>query len=504
MACDSAVFGDFAISPTRPKAAHPIMLKQTLLYLPAQLFGPLAMFVAAVVWTHLLDAETYGAVSLVLAAQELVYMLTIAWWSLYALRYRGAAEGERREQLVAADNAVVFTGAVLQVIVALPLLSMLGVQTSPALVAASIVLFVTRSLLTHYSEIARSEQAIGTYTIAQLAGPLAGTLASFAGVKIFGGTATAALVGIAGAQTIGLLWTMIRLGIAPRVGMPEREVMREAIRYGLPVILVGLLGWVSTNGIRTIVERLAGAEALGLVSVGWGLGQRVSSVAAMLLTAAAFPIAVKRFESGDEDGALQQLALNGSMLFGLLAPTCVGVWLVADELVGLMIAEPFRVATVAVLPLAVLAGAIRNQRLHHFDQVFLLNAVTRRFIPFNIIEALGATVGTVIGIELGHDMVSMLVGATAGALFGTLLGAMVTAWIAITTYGLRPQWGAWGRILVACAVMAGTLSVIPWGPGAWALGGEVIVGLLTYGAALIALFPEIRAMLRSRLVRGTA
>lgn len=480
------------------------MLKQTLLYLPAQLFGPLAMFVAAVVWTHLLDAETYGVVSLVLAAQELVYMVTIAWWSLYALRYRGAAEDERRAKLIAADNAVVFGGALAQAIAAYPLLAMVGVDPSPALLLASTVLFVTRSLLTHYSEIARSEQAIGTYTIAQLSGPLAGTVASFVGVKMFGGTATAALVGIAGAQTLGLVWAMSRLKIDFRPRLPDRDILRDAVTYGLPVIFVGLLGWVSTNGIRTLVDRMVGAEALGLVSVGWGLGQRVSSVAAMLLTAAAFPIAVKRFESGDEEGALQQLALNGSMLFGLLAPTCVGVTLIADELVGLMIAEPFRAATIAVLPLAVLAGSIRNQRLHNFDQVFLLNAVTRRFIPFNIIEALGATVGTMIGIETGHDMTSILVGATAGALFGTVLGAVVTAWIAITTYHLRPQWGAWGRILVACAAMAAVLQPIPWGRGAGALIGEIAVGAGVYGVALLALFPEIRALLRTRFGRRTA
>jgi O-antigen/teichoic acid export membrane protein len=480
------------------------MLKQTLLYLPAQLFGPLAMFVAAVVWTHLLDAETYGAVSLVLAAQELVYMLTIAWWSLYALRYRGAVEAERREKLVATDNAVVFAGAALQVIVAMPLLGALGVEPSPALLAASTVLFVTRSLLTHYSEIARSEQAIGTYTIAQLAGPLAGTLASFAGVKLFGGTTMAALVGIAGAQTLGLAWTMVRLKVDLHLRLPDRDVLRGAIAYGLPVILVGLLGWVSTNGIRTLVERMAGAEALGLVSVGWGLGQRVSSVAAMLLTAAAFPIAVKRFESGDEEGALQQLALNGSMLFGLLAPTCVGVTLVADRLVTAMIAEPYRVATIAVLPLAVLAGAIRNQRLHNFDQVFLLNAVTTRFIPVNVIEALGTTAGTMIGIEMGHDIVSTLVGATAGALFGTTLGAVITARIAIGTYRLRPQWGAWARILLACAAMAAVLRPIPWGAGTIALIVEIVVGIAVYGLALLALFPEIRALLRSRFGRRTA
>lgn len=479
------------------------MLKQTLLYMPAQLLGPLAMFVAAIVWTHLLDAETYGVVSLVLATQELVYML-IAWWSLYALRYRGAVAEERRAKLVAADNTVVLAGSVLQMAVTVPLLTALGVRPTMELVAVSMVIFVTRSLLTHYSEVARTEQAILTYTIAQLSGPFAGTLASFAGVKLFGGSAVAALVGIAAAQTIGLVWTAIRLRVAIEVRMPDREVLRDALAYGLPVIFVGVLGWVSTNGIRAIVERMAGAEALGLLSVGWGLGQRVSSVAAMLLTAAAFPIAVRRFESGDEEGALHQLAINGAMLFGLLAPTTVGVTLVADELVPLIIAEPFRAATIAVLPLAVLAGAVRNQRTHHFDQVFLLNAVTRRFIPFNIIEALGATVGTVVGILMARDSIGALVGATAGALFGTLLGAAVTAWFACVDYRLRPLWGTWGRILLASALMAAVLVPIPWPKSAAGLVTEIVVGLVVYAAAIVVLIPEVRLLLMARIRKSKA
>lgn len=484
----------------RPWEKRRVMLKQTLLYMPAQLLGPLAMFVAAVVWTHVLDAETYGAVSLVLATQELVYML-VAWWSLYALRYRGAVEEERRAKLIAADNAVVTVGSLAQIAVTLPVLTMLGAHPTPGLVAASMVIFVTRSLLTHYSEIARTEQAILTYTIAQLAGPLVGTAASVVGAKMFGGTAVAALAGIALAQTIGLLWAMIRLRVEFRVALPEREVMRDALTYGLPIILVGVLGWVSTNGLRSIVERMAGAEALGLLSVGWGLGQRVSSVAAMLLTAAAFPIAVRRFESGDEEGALQQLSINGTMLFGLLAPTCVGVSLVAGELVPLLIAEPFRAATIAVLPLAVLAGAIRNQRTHHFDQVFLLHAVTRRFIPFNIIEALGATVGTIFGIWSAHDLIGVLVGATLGTLFGTALGAVVTAWVAVSTYRLRPQWAKWARILVACGAMYAALAAIDWGHGTIALVCEILAGIAVYIVAILLLFPEVRALLARRFPR---
>lgn len=478
------------------------MLRQTLLYLPAQLLGPLAMFVAAIVWTHLLDEPTYGVVSFVLAAQELIYIPTIAWWSLFALRFRGAAEAERRAAIAATDGALVFGGAAIQAAITLPLLVGLGVEVSPGLVAAATVLFVTRSLLSHYCEIARTEEAIGTYTVAQLSGPFAGTIASFVGVKLFGGSAVAALAGIAAAQTVGLAWTMVRLRIDPRIHRPDGAVVRDALAYGVPILVASLCGWVSTNGIRMVVDHLAGAAALGLVSVGWGLGLRVSSVAAMLLTAAAFPIAVRRYESGDEEGALAQLALNGSMLFGLLVPTSVGVAVVTRPLVELMIAEPFRAATVAVLPLAVLAGAVRNQRTHHFDQVFLLRARTQRLITFNFIEALACMVGAASGLIWGGSGVAGLAGATAGCLAGTVLGAMLTAIEAIRVHGLRPQWGAWARILLASAAMAAVLVMVPWPAGAWGLAAEVVAGIAVYAAAILVAFPPIVRLVAARLPRG--
>ncbi len=475
------------------------MLRQTLLYLPAQLLGPLAMFVAAVVWTHLLDADTYGVVSYVLAAQELVYMLTIAWWSLYALRYRAAMDEDRRRRLVEADNAVVLLGAVLQLVGTVPLLSTLDMPASASFFVVSAVLFVTRSLLTHYSEIARTEQAILTYTIAQLAGPLFGTIASFLGVILFGASPTAALVGIAVVQSIGLAVVVIRLGVAPRIVWPARDVFSSALAYGVPMLATGMLSWVATNGIRLIVDEFAGATALGLLSVGWGLGQRVASVAAMLLTAAAFPIAVRLYESGDEDGALRQLSINGSMLFALLAPTTAGVAMVSRTLVETMIAEPFRSATIAILPLAVLAGTVRNQRAHYADQAFLLHGMPGRMIPPMIIEAVGCTVGTFVGLIVAGEGTARLVGATIGCLAGTTLAAVVTFAVAIREFRLRPQWGVWGRILVATAVMCAVLGAIPWGRGTAVLIGEITVGVASYAFALALLFPAERAFLITKL-----
>jgi len=64
------------------------LLRNTLLYMPAQLFAPLLQFVVTVVWTHLFDPAVYGVVAFVIAAQELTGGIGLAWWSVYLLRFR--------------------------------------------------------------------------------------------------------------------------------------------------------------------------------------------------------------------------------------------------------------------------------------------------------------------------------------------------------------------------------------------------------------------------------
>ena len=40
-----------------------MMLRQSLLYLPAQIIGPLMQLVAMVVWTHLVSDHTLGVIT---------------------------------------------------------------------------------------------------------------------------------------------------------------------------------------------------------------------------------------------------------------------------------------------------------------------------------------------------------------------------------------------------------------------------------------------------------
>ena len=75
-----------------------MLLRQTLLYLPAQVLGPLVQFISAVLWTYFLVPEEMGVFALITAVQEFAYIGTTFWFTLYTMRYfdRGADGARRR------------------------------------------------------------------------------------------------------------------------------------------------------------------------------------------------------------------------------------------------------------------------------------------------------------------------------------------------------------------------------------------------------------------------
>src|ERR1700743_3948419 len=100
-----------------------MLLRNTLLYLPAQIIGPLAQLVSVIVWTHVVDESTLGVITLVTATHELLQIVFIAWWSQYALRFLGryqdsgdAARFYRTENAMLLGSAVAQSLAVLVIL----------------------------------------------------------------------------------------------------------------------------------------------------------------------------------------------------------------------------------------------------------------------------------------------------------------------------------------------------------------------------------------------------
>lgn len=473
------------------------LLRNTLFYLPAQFLGPLVQFAVVVAWTHLLDPAAFGVVTFVIAAQEVTALIGVVWWSHYMLRFRQRYGGADVDRFRAMDARVTALGAATQALMAPLCLMAIGVAPTPTLIAALTFYLVVRMALGHFSEWARSDHRIAAYSFAQIAAPLLGSLLSVAAIALIAPSPEVTLSALAVGQAVGVIGLMVSLKRRPALGVFDGAIFRDALRYSLPLVAAGGFSWIAGNGVRVLVQHVDGIVAVGLLSAGWGLGQRISNVIAMVCAAAAFPLAVDKMESGDREGAMAQVAANGALMFGLLAPACAGLALLSGPLVDLMIAADYRETTRYVMPIAMLAGAARTLRNHTADQACLLLDRTRVSMISNFADAALTTLCAAVGLALGD-----IVGAAAGALCGTMVAAAGAIAYAEARLRMRLDFALALRICVATAAMAVAIRLSPTPVGLVATVGAIMLGASAYVVAAVIVVPALRGAIAARLRRG--
>ena len=469
------------------------LARNTLLYMPAQVIGPLAQFAATVAWTHYVAPSAFGIVTFVIAAQDMTSVLGIVWWSMFVVRFQSRYAGDEDVKFRSMDSRMVAVAALFQALLSVPALAAIGAPLSPGLVAATFAFLATRTLTNHYSEWARARHAIAVYTLGQLAAPLLAAALSLAGAVAFGGDPAVVLGAMALGQGAALLAVMALL----RTPLPARAfdmgILKAAWRYGLPLVASGVLLWVATNVARLAVQYALGADMVGTFSAGWGIGLRLAGVLSMLCTAAAFPLAVQRLESGDRDGAARQVSLNMALMAGLLIPAVVGVAFLSPALALLFIAEPFRAATAVILPIATLTAALRALRIHTGDQMGLLLERTGTMMAFNAADAALSVALTGIGVAVGG-----MVGAAVGTLAAAAFALAASSLYIVRRLSFRPATGALVRIGAATATMALVLVIAPQPRDVPHLLALIALCVVAYAAMIGLLFQTDARVLRAR------
>lgn len=471
-----------------------MLLKRTILYLPAQIVGPLFQLVAMIVWTHVVNEHTLGVITLITATHELLQIGFLAWWSQYALRFFGRyQEGDQAERFYRTENIVIILSLVLQSAAVIAVLyTVIAADTNPMLLGATVAYVISRSLNLYIAERARVRHQIGVYSIQQIVGPSIGFLLGLLLIETISPAPEWPLLGYAAAQTFAALIVLPKIGYSRRIWPIDREIIRHALGYGIPLIFGGALGWVGLNASRFVVNDMLGVAAAGLFAVGYGLGQRAAAVAAMLVTAAAFPLAVKSMEQNGSHAAMRQLSDNGALLLGILAPSIAGIFLLRAEIVHLLIAAPFQAVTLAILPLSTLAGSIRNIRAHFGDQVFLLHSKTRLMVVISAIDAAVTIVASLICIHVWG-----LVGAAAATVISAVAAALVSFAFGFTRFGLTLPWAHLARIAIATLAMAMLLTRLPEATSYAVLAAHIASGAAIYVVVLAILYgPTLLRMVR--------
>lgn len=473
-----------------------MLLRQTLLYLPSQLAGPAMQFVFAVLWTHWLTQDDYGHLTFLIAGQELIFLCCVSWWSLFVLRYFGGAGQANARGVLDAEPGILEATCLPQIVLNIGVLAMLGELGNVHLVVASTAYVIGRSFVMYFGERVRTKANIALYTIAQTGSLAAGGLLGFLFVVYLAPTASSVLSGFAISHLAVALWLVSKLGIRRSGEKFNPAVVTKAVGFGLPLVVAGIINWINLNGIRVVTEEMGGATAVGLLAVGWGLGQRLSTTAAMFVTTAAFPLAARSIEQGSRSDAMKQMRGGGTLLVGLVLPAAAGLWMITPPFVHLTISEPFRPITLAIMPLAVAIGAIRNIRVHYADAAFILFERTGLSVLVNSVEAV-----LMIALCTAGYAHSGIYGAVLGAGVASSAGAAL-AFVLARRFGLPMPIADWGRIVVATVAMMALLEALTGVTARLSeiaqIGVAVIVGALTYFVALACLFPlRLQHLLRA-------
>jgi O-antigen/teichoic acid export membrane protein len=473
-----------------------MLLRHTLLYLPAQIVGPLFQLIAMIVWTHVVDEHTLGIITLVTATHELLQIAFLAWWSQYALRFFGRYQ-DRGEALrfYRTENAVLLISLILQsIIVIAVLLLVIAPDAKTGLLVATVGYVITRTLNLYIGERARVHHHIWVYSIQQIVGPAVGFIVGLILIRLIGQSAEWPLAGYAIAQLAAAIIVLPKIGYGRSFWPLDREIVDHALHYGIPLIIGGALGWAGLNASRFIVNEVSGVAAAGLFAVGYGLGQRAATVVAMLITAAAFPLAVKSMEQDGSKVAMRQLADNSALLIAILAPSITGIFMLRAEIVHLLIATPFQQVTLVVLPLSALAGSIRSLRAHFVDQAFLLHNRTWLMIVVAAIDAAVTVVLTPFFIQYWG-----LVGAAGATVLAAIAAAIVSSAIGFSKFGLTLPLNHLAPVAIATTAMAALLSNLPEAPSLIVLAGHITAGVVVYIALLALLYAtSLLRMLRLR------
>lgn len=479
-----------------------MLLRQTLGFLGAQTLGPLAQLVSVIAWTHLATERDIGVITLVTVTQDLLAQVGLVWWTGYALRfYRVFDNSGRRDDFLNASLLVVGVSVALQSVLAIGNVLLFVDPSASAGFCLAVAAFVLFRGINAYNIIMASilEKPVN-YTVFSLCGPIAGLVIGLGCMQVFGSSPFWPVLGYALGEGIAVLYGLLVWRKRPIDFKGLREILRGGWVYGLPIAISCAVEWVILNGPRYAVVTAMGMDEAGRFAVGFGLGQRASMLAAMAVTAAALPLAVKRNEEAGSEAGFLQLRDNLALLLGVMTPCLLGLHLVSGPLIRLVVGEIFWDSTLNVLPWALLAGGLTALTIHFLHHMLILEKKTWTLV---------ITDGLTAVLTLAAVFPLMTQFGVAGAAMAIVVGRVIVGVYLLFTMlkrGLRLPWRSLAAITTASLAMTVAVMIVPESDEVLHIGLRCAFGAIVYFAVIAVWYadwvkPKLGRVMRPLLAR---
>lgn len=462
-----------------------MLLKHSFYYFVARGIPGIASFFAIALFTRLLDPDQYGRYALVLVASGLAYTVLFSWVPLGLLRFLPAQQEEKQKAALLSAVLSLFWGlsaAVLVGAIGLYLAAPLFTQHPESLrmfFLSGALLLWTRAWYELNLELTRSTLAPKLYGLLSaikvaISVLLGGWLAylGFGALGVLFGSAAAFLIPAA-AVTRGQ-WRTARPLAA------ERTRIGQLALYGVPLTATFALEFIISGSDRLLLAWLKDIETAGLYVVGYDMAKQSLTLLLMIINLAAYPLAVHAFESRGKEAAQQQLSQNFVLLLIVGLPATVGFALLAPNIAGVLVGPAFSSAATEIMPWIAAATFFAGIKAYYVDLSFQLSKNTR----LQVFVALFAATANVL-LNLWLIPRYGLLGAAYSTLVAYAAALVGGWWLGNRAFALPLPVLESGKVALATLAMALALLPARSLSGAVALSGQVSLGIVAYGAALL-------------------
>lgn len=435
-------------------------------------------FVIGLLIAKFLGPEEYGRFALAFAIATVVQTALYDWLRLSTTRFYS---GRTRDAapFVRATLAACFLAVTGGLFVVAAFFAIVGprLDFDNVLILLALLTATANGLFDYSTALARARFDDGAYGRLMMIKNVLALIFIGGGAFVFQSAGVALAGGVA-----SLMATVFFAGPALRdrdaeIRNAHGALAKDFLAYSAPIVAAHLLYQAMPLASRAIVASVYDFAETGQFSLSYDIGLRAVLAFGTALDVLLFQIAVDARETGGVDRAREQVAANMGVVFAILAPACIGLWIIMPSIETLVVPAQFRGPFGHYLGL--LLPGLFAMGLMHFgvNPVFQIEKRTAPLVYAALTAVLVAIILLLV-LPWGADASNLALAQTGGSL----------AALAVTIiYALRvdPVWPSF-RDLALTLVGAGAmyLALTPLrglAPGFAALLSQIAAGVLAYG-----------------------
>ena len=449
------------------------MMRSAGIYLSARVVASLLGLVAVIIYTRLLEPETYGLYALLITAVFALFEILFRWIGAGATRFLPAQPSIRSPMLGAAISGFLMAG-MLVLLVSVVLLSTETAPVSPRLLILSTAVLLAHAACEVTLNVIQARQKPALYGIV-VAGRALGVVGLGTLMVLLDYGVEGLLIGTLIANTAPVALLAARRGRDLLASRCEIGKVRTFAAFGLPMAIVGVSATCISLSDRYVIAALLGVDAAGMYSAPYDLAFRSLTMVMLGCFLAVSPLVFRSYDAGNQAEARQHMASQAALHLVVGLPLALILACAAPLVSRIAFGTAFRETASELMPWFAAAAFLQGLQAFYLSYLFTIHRRT-------LWNAGICLVAAAVNLALNFALVPLI--GVVGAAIATLLSY---ALVMIASVLVARRWMVlpWPRVdmvkvLFACAAAA------PLALASRLRESAVEALLLTAGAVLVA------------------